>query len=91
MKRFMIEREIPGVGKLDAKGLRDAARTSNEALAKLGPDVQWQESFVVADKTYCVYLAKDEAAVREHARLSGFPATRISEIQTRIDPATAND
>lgn len=91
MKRFLIEREIPGVGKLDAEGLRDAARTSNAALARLGPDVQWLESFVVADKTYCVYLAKDEAAIREHASLSGFPATRISEIQAKIDPATAGD
>ena len=91
MRRFMIEREIPGVDKLDAKGLRDAARTSNAALAKLGPEVQWLESFVVADKTYCVYLAKDEAAIREHAKLSGFPATKISEIKTKIDPATAGD
>ena len=88
MRRFLIEREIPGVGGLDAKGLRDAARTSNEALAKLD-DVQWLESFVVADKTYCVYLAKDEAAIQEHAKLSGFPATRISEIKAKIDPATA--
>ena len=88
MKRFLIEREIPGVGSLDAKGLRDAARTSNAALAKL-EDVQWIESFVVADKTYCVYLAKDEAAIREHAKLSGFPANRISEIKAKIDPATA--
>jgi hypothetical protein len=88
MKRYLIEREIPGVGSLDAKGLRDAARTSNQALAKLGPDVQWVESFVVADKTYCVYLAKDEDVIREHARISGFPATRISEIKTTIDPTT---
>jgi hypothetical protein len=89
MRRFLIEREIPGVGKLDAKGLRDAARTSNAALEKLGPDVQWVESFVVADKTYCVYLAKDEDVIREHARISGFPASKISEIRTKIDPATA--
>ena len=91
MRRFLIEREIPGVGKLDAQGLRDAARTSNQALAKLGPDVQWVESYVVADKTYCVYLARDEEVIREHARLSGFPATRISEIRSRIDPATAQE
>jgi hypothetical protein len=91
MKRYLIEREIPGVGKLDAKGLRDAAKTSNQALAKLGPDVQWVESYVVADKTYCVYLARDEEVIREHARLSGFPATRISEIRSKIDPATAQD
>jgi hypothetical protein len=89
MRRFLIEREIPGVGSLDAKGLRDAARTSNEALAKLSGEVQWIESIVVADKTYCVYLANDEAAIQEHARLSGFPATRISEIKGKIDPATA--
>jgi Protein of unknown function (DUF4242) len=91
MKRFLIEREIPGVGSLDAKGLRDAARTSNQALAKLGPDVQWVESYVVADKTYCVYLATDEEVIREHARISGFPANRISEIKTTIDPTTAGD
>jgi len=91
MRRFLIEREIPGVGQLDAKGLRDAARTSNAALAKVGPQVQWVESYVVADKTYCVYLAEDEQAIREHARISGFPANRISEIKTKIDPATAND
>ena len=89
MRRFLIEREIPGVGQLDAKGLRDAARTSNAALEKLGPEIQWVESYVVADKTYCVYLAKDEAVIREHARISGFPATRISEIKTTIDPTTA--
>jgi hypothetical protein len=89
MRRFLIEREIPGVGKMDDKGLRDAARQSNAALAKLGPDIQWVESYVVADKTYCVYLAKDEQAIREHAKLSGFPASKISEIKTKIDPATA--
>jgi hypothetical protein len=88
MRRFLIEREIPGVGSLDAKGLRDAARTSNAALEKLGPEIQWVESFVVADKTYCVYLAKDEDVIREHARISGFPANRISEIKTTIDPTT---
>lgn len=91
MRRYLIEREIPGVGNLDDKGLRDAARQSNAALAKVGPDVQWVESYVVADKTYCVYLATDEAAIQEHARLSGFPASRISEIKNKIDPATAED
>jgi hypothetical protein len=91
MKRYLIEREIPGVGKLDAQGLSAAANTSNQALAKLGPDIQWVESYVVADKTYCVYLARDEEVIREHARLSGFPANRISEIETTIDPTTAQD
>jgi hypothetical protein len=88
MKRFLIEREIPGVDGLDAKGLREAAKTSNAALAKLGPDIQWVESYVVADKTVCVYLAKDEDVIREHARISGFPATRIFEIKSTIDPTT---
>jgi hypothetical protein len=91
MKRYLIEREIPGVGKLDAQGLSDAAKTSNQALAKLGPDVQWVESYVVADKTYCVYLATGEEVIREHARISGFPANRISEIKSTIDPTTAKD
>ena len=69
--------------------LRGAAATSNAALAKLSPRVQWVQSFVTADKTFCLYLAEDEAAVREHAELSGFPANRIAEIKTTIDPTTA--
>ena len=89
MRKFMIEREIPEVGQLDACGLADAARKSNEALGRLAPRVQWQQSYVTADKTFCVYLAEDEAAIHEHARLSGFPATRITEITGVIDPATA--
>ena len=89
MKRYVIEREIPGVGQLGPDELRGAAATSNEALAKLGPKVQWLESFVAADKTFCIYLAEDEAAIEEHARLSGFPATRITEVARTIDPTTA--
>jgi hypothetical protein len=89
MRKFMIEREIPKVGQLDACGLADAARKSNAALAQLGPRVQWQQSYVTADRTFCVYLATDEDAIREHARISGFPATRITEITGVIDPATA--
>ncbi len=90
MKKYVIEREIPGVGGLDQGGLRGAAATSNTALAKLGPaKVQWLESFVAQDKTFCVYLAEDEAAIQEHARLSGFPATRITEVAATIDPTTA--
>ena len=88
MKRYLIEREIPGVGKLDAKGLSEAANTSNAALAKLGPDIQWVESYVVADKTFCVYLAKDEAIIRKHAEISGFPASKIPEVTRTIDPTT---
>ena len=89
MKRYVIEREIPGVNKLDAKGLKQAAATSNDALAKLAGKAQWVESYVVDDKTFCVYLAEDEGAVREHAKLSGFPATKVTEVRGIIDPMTA--
>jgi hypothetical protein len=89
MRKFIIEREIQGVGAMDSCGLADAAKTSNKALAELAPRVQWQQSYVTADKTFCVYLAEDEEAIREHARLSGFPANRITEVTTVIDPSTA--
>lgn len=89
MRRFMIEREIPEVGSLEREQLRGAAAKSNEALAQLAPDVQWVESFVGADRTFCVYLAKDEAAVRKHAEISGFPANRIVEVPKKIDPTTS--
>lgn len=89
MRKFMIEREIPGVGKLDSCGLADAARRSNAALGTLAPRVQWQQSYVTENKTFCVYLAEDESAIRVHAERSGFPATRITEISSVIDPATA--
>jgi Nickel responsive protein SCO4226-like len=88
MKRYVIERDLPQVGSLDSKGLRAAASTSNGALAQLGGAVQWVQSFVADDKTFCVYLAEDESAVQEHARLSGFPASKVSEIRTVIDPMT---
>ena len=89
MKRYVIERDIPGIGSFTTDKLRRAAQTSNEALAKLGGRCQWIQSYVVADKTFCVYLAENEAAVREHARVSGFPASVISEVKTIIDPTTA--
>jgi hypothetical protein len=89
LRRFVIEREIPMVGSLDREQLRSAAQKSNEAIARLAPDIQWVESHVTADKTFCVYLAKDEAVVRKHAEISGFPATRINEISKVIDPTTA--
>lgn len=88
MKRYVIERDIPGVSKLDGPGLKQAAATSNEALAKLSGKAQWVESYVVDDKTFCVYIAENEAAIREHAQLSGFPATKISEVQSVISPLT---
>ena len=88
MRKFMIERDIPGVGRLNTDELHGAACTSNTALAKLAPRVQWQQSYVTGDKTFCVYLAQDEDAIREHAELSGFPANVITEITGVIDPST---
>ncbi len=90
MKRYVIERDIPGVGSLNAEQLKEAARTSNAALAKLNGKAQWVQSFVAGDKTFCVYLAESEEAVHEHARVSGFPASRITEVNGVIDPMTAN-
>jgi hypothetical protein len=89
MKKYMIEREIPKVGTLEGEQLRQAAAKSNQALSQLGPDIQWLESYVVADKTFCVYLAKEEALIHRHAELSGFPATKVTEIGKTIDPTTA--
>lgn len=89
MRRFVIEREIPAVGTLERAQLREAASKSNAALATLAPDVQWVESFVGADRTFCVYLARDEDVIRKHAEISGFPANRIVEISKTIDPTTA--
>jgi len=89
MKKFIIEREIPAVGSLERQQLKDAAAKSNSVLRQLGPDIQWQESYVAADKTFCVYLAKDEAIIRKHAELSGFPANKITEVRKMIDPTTA--
>jgi Nickel responsive protein SCO4226-like len=89
MKRYVIERSIPGVGKLNGEQLKGAAATSNEALAKLPGKVQWEHSYVVDDKTFCIYLAENEAAVKDHSQLSGFPANKITEVQTIIDPMTA--
>ena len=89
MKKFVIERDLPGVGSFDGNQLKGAAATSNEALAKLSGKVQWLQSFVVDDKTFCIYLAESETAVHDHARLSGFPANKVSEVRTVIDPTTA--
>jgi uncharacterized protein DUF4242 len=88
MKRFVIERDIPKVGSLEREQLREAAKTSNSALRELGPDIQWIESFVAGDKTFCIYLAKDEDIIKRHAEISGFPATKITEVRKMIDPTT---
>ncbi len=90
LRKYIIEREIPAVGSLEREQLKGAAAKSNAALSQLAPDVQWVESFVAADKTFCVYLAKDEATIRKHAEISGFPANKITEIRRMIDPTTAN-
>jgi len=89
MKRFLIERDIPKAGEMKISELRDAARRSNEVLAELGPTIQWVESYVAADKLFCVYLAEDEALIHRHAETSGFPANRVTEIRRTIDPTTA--
>jgi hypothetical protein len=89
MKKYIVERDIPGVDKMSAEELKGAAGASNAALAKLAPRVQWVESFVTHDKTFCVYLAEDEAVIQEHARLSGFPANKITEVASMISPTTA--
>ena len=89
MKRFLIERHIPGVGSLTQTQLKEIAATSNGAITKLSGKVQWVQSFVAADRTFCVYLAESEPEVREHSRLAGFPITKINEIPTVIDPMTA--
>lgn len=89
MKRYVIERDLPGVGQLSGAELRGAAETSNEALAQLAGRAQWVQSFVADNRTFCIYLAEDEDAVQEHARMSGFPATKVTEIRDIIDPMTA--
>lgn len=89
MKRYIIEREIPDIGSADRDALREAAKKSNSVLDELGPDIQWIESYVAGDKTFCVYLAKDENIIHEHARKSGFPASKVTEIRKMIDPTTA--
>ncbi len=89
MKKYLIERQIPGVGHCSPAQLKTTAAASNAALARLSPKVQWLESFLTGDKTLCVYLADDEAVIREHASLAGIPADRITEIKSVIDPTTA--
>ena len=89
LRRFVIEREIPKVGTFEREQLREAATKSNEVLKQLGPDIQWVESFVADNKTFCVYLAKDEAIIRKHTEISGFPATKVTEVRKMIDPTTA--
>ena len=88
LRKFVIEREIPKVGSLDREQLRGAAAKSNGVLRQLGPDIQWVESYVTDNKIFCVYLGADEAIIKKHAEISGFPATRIYEVKKTIDPTT---
>lgn len=91
MKRYMIERDIPGIGEFSVTELCGAARASNQALGTIGSSIQWQHSYVAGDKTFCIYLAEGEDAIRRHAELSGIPITKITEVPQIIDPLTANN
>lgn len=88
LRKFIIERDIPEVGTFEREQLRGAAAQSNKVLRELGPDIQWVESYVADNKTFCVYLAKDQAIIHRHAEISGFPATKITEVRKMIDPTT---
>ena len=89
MPKFVIEREIPGAGKLSPQELQAISQKSCSVLTGMGPQIQWVESYVTDDKIYCTYVAPDEAAVREHARQGGFPANKVSQVRSVIDPTTA--
>jgi hypothetical protein len=89
MPKFVIEREIPGAGGLSPEDLRGISQTSCGVLQQMGPRIQWLHSYVTGDKIYCVYIAPDEEMIREHAQQGGFPASRISEIKSVIDPTTS--
>jgi hypothetical protein len=89
MPKYLIEREIPDAGKLSAQELQAISQTSCGVLNRMGPQIQWVQSYVTGDKVYCVYIAPNEEMIREHARQGGFPANRVSEIKSVIDPTTA--
>ena len=89
MPKYVIEREIPGAGNLSPQELQSVSQTSCNVLRKMGPDIQWVQSYVTGDKVYCIYIAPNEEMIREHAREGGFPANSISEIKTTIDPTTS--
>ncbi len=89
MPKFVIEREIPGVGSMSAEQLQAVSQTSCSVLRNLGPQIQWLQSYVTDDKIFCVYIAPNEEMIREHARQGGFPANRVSQVRAVIDPTTA--
>ena len=89
MPKYLIEREVPGVGNLSAQDVQGLSQKSCSVLQNMGPQIQWVQSYVTGDKIYCVYIAPNEEMIREHAKQGGFPANRISEIKSTIDPTTA--
>lgn len=91
LKRYMIERDIPGIGQMSVTELCGAARASNQALDQLGPGVQWVHSYVAGNKTFCIYLSDSEETIRKHSELSGIPVAAITEVPQVIDPLTANN
>jgi len=91
LKRYIIERDIEGIGEMSLVELCGAARASNQAIGQIGHDVQWNHSYIAGDKSFCVYLAKDEETIHKHAELSGIPVTAITEVPQIIDPLTANN
>lgn len=90
MPQYLIEREIPGAGKMTPGDLQGAAKHSNSVLANLGPSIEWVHSYVAGDKIYCIYNAPSEALIKQHAEQSGFPANKITPVAAVIDPSTAN-
>jgi Protein of unknown function (DUF4242) len=90
MPKFVIERELAGAGKLSPAELKGVSQKSCSVLRKMGPSIQWVESFVTDDKIYCVYIAPDAASIKEHAKQGGFPANRVSQVRTMIDPTSAD-
>jgi hypothetical protein len=88
MPKFVIERDLPGAGKLSSEELHDIAKHSNKVISDLGPDIQWLHSYVTAEKLYCVYIAPDEDIIFEHARCGGFPADKVAKVTAEIDPTT---
>ena len=91
LRRFVIERDLPKIGSADREALKAAAAKSNSVLAQLAPKIQWDHSYVAGDKTFCIYLAEDEEVIQEHARRSGFPASKVTEVKRMIDPTTAKE
>lgn len=89
LRRFVIERDLPAIGSADRDALREASQKSNSVLAELAPKIQWEHSYVAGDKTFCIYLAENVEVINEHARRSGFPATKVTEVKRIIDPTTA--